>query len=103
MLSKNLAFFYPYIKVSPWYQWTRYTGEIKDFTANFTDATSGTVLVDSSNQGIAPSSTVIIRDLSFILSAGFELALGKVVITPGGSFNVNTKTFNAALNIRLQF
>lgn len=103
MLSKKLAIFYPYLKISPWYQWTRYTGEIAGFSANFTDSATGTVLVDSANQGIAPSSTIFIRDLSFIISAGFEMALGKVVITPGGSFNVNTKTFNAALNVRLQF
>lgn len=103
MLSKKLAIFYPYIKVSPWYQWTKYTGQISDFTANFTDSATGTVIVDSANQGIAPSSTILIHDLSFLISTGFEMALGKVVITPGGSFNVNTKTFNAALNIRLQF
>lgn len=102
-LSKKLAVFYPYIKISPWYQWTTYTGAIEGFSASFSDNTTGAELVSSAGQGIAPASTITVRDLSFILSGGVEIALGKVVVTPGATFNINTKTFNGSLNVRLQF
>ncbi len=103
MISKKLLIFFPYIKFSPWYQWTNCTGGIEGFAATFNDTATGTELVSSVSQGIAPGASVVIHDLSFIISGGIEIALGKFIITPGGSFNVNTKTFNAALNMRLQF
>lgn len=103
IVSKKLLIFFPYLKISPWYQWTNFTGEIDGFIATFNDTDDGTELISSEDQGIEPGATTTIHDLSFIISGGVEIALGKFILTPGGSFNVNTKTFNASLNMRLQF
>jgi hypothetical protein len=104
ILSKKLLVFYPFIKISPWYQWGRYNGSIDGFKAAFytNEDLSGTPIVET-GEGDDPTSLLTKNDLSLILAAGFEVALGKFVLTPSGSFDVGTKRFHANLSMRLQF
>lgn len=102
IISKKLLIFYPFLKISPWYQWGRYNGSIEGFKAAFYDneELSGDPIVETAEN---PVSVLTKNDLSLILAAGFEVALGKFILTPSGSFDVGTKQFHANLSMRLQF
>jgi hypothetical protein len=100
-ISKKLSIFYPFFKVSPYYQWTTYTGNIEDLVLGFYNNPDGTGEIVSSD-GIDPA-VVAIRDMSLLLSAGFELVLGKFIIMPAASFDVGTAKFHANLAFRLHF
>ncbi|MEW5814421.1 MAG: hypothetical protein AB1798_03360 [Spirochaetota bacterium] len=102
IISKKLLIFYPFIKISSWYQWTQYKAQLNPFSAAFYNA-GGDVIVDSETQGITPNALLKIQDLSLIFSSGFEIALGKFIILPHGSFNLAARTFNAVLSFRFQF
>ncbi|MFW5768456.1 MAG: hypothetical protein ACOCYA_00230 [Spirochaetota bacterium] len=100
-ISKKLSIFYPFFKVSPYYQWTTYTGNIESLNLGFYTNQDGTGEIVSTDS-IDPA-VVAIRDLSLLLSAGFELVLGKFIIMPAASFDVGTAKFHANLAFRLHF
>ena len=102
-ISKKLSIFYPFFKVSPYYQWTYYSGDIENFNAGFYNSGTDAEIVTAADQGIDPGAVVAISDLSLLLSAGFELVLGKFIIMPAASFDVGTAKFHANLAFRLHF
>lgn len=101
-ISKKLAIFYPYLRASGWYQWATYAGSVNDFSASLTEETTGTVLasIDSATAPIV--SSLAVRDMTFLVETGIEIALGGFIMTPGGSYNFGTKSFDASLGFRLQ-
>ncbi|TFG63326.1 MAG: hypothetical protein E4H36_05895 [Spirochaetales bacterium] len=101
-ISKKLAIFYPYLRIGGWYQWAAYEGSVADFSASLTDQTTNTVLasVDSTTAPII--STLAIRDMTLLVEGGIEIALGGFIITPSGSYNLGSNSFDASLAFRLQ-
>ena len=98
-ISKKLLIFYPFFKVSAWYQWAEYTAGVTGFVAQFVDS-GGNVLVEAET---SPESLIQSRDLKVLLSGGFELALGKFSFVPNASFDIMSKSFMANLGMKLQF
>jgi hypothetical protein len=98
VISKKIKFFVPFFGISAWYQWAKYTAGMDDFLSIIED--SGHNEVDRSTEG--PEAEVKIRELSFLLSAGFELVLWRFVFTPYATYSFQTKTFSANMEIRLE-
>ena len=96
-LSKRLAFFIPFISISGWYQMTNLVA-----AADF-QATLGPVEAPLLDENIAPSATLSIQDLSFLLRGGFELKLGPVHLVPEATYNLGTGFLSADIGLRFQF
>lgn len=96
-VSKKLGFFIPYIAVSPWYQWARFTGTVSDFVAT---AGAGDYTAQG---GEDPSADVSVLDLSLLFSGGFELKLGGFVLQFDASYSLTGRSPGANLGMRLQF
>ncbi len=96
-VSKKLGFFIPYLAVSPWYQWARYTGTVRDFVAT---AGAGDYTAQG---GRDPSAEVSVLDLSLLLSGGFELKMGGFVLQADAAYSLTGKSLGANLGMRLQF
>ena len=92
-VSKKFLFFAPYFKVSSYYQWSSYTGEIKDYSVQVINVT------DSEN----PLSVLSVNDLSVILGSGFELIFGGFSLVPGATYNLSSGSLAAIFAIRAQF
>ena len=99
-ISKKLLIFYPFFKVSAWYQWAQYSADVSSFVAQFVDSGTGDPIVTADT---APASTIQSRDLKVILATGFEIALGKFSFIPNASFDVMAGSFMANLGLKLQF
>jgi hypothetical protein len=95
-VSKKLGFFIPYIAVSPWYQWARFNGTVSDFVAT---AGAGDYTAQG---GRDPSAEVSVLDLSLLLSGGFELKLGGLVLQFDASYSLTGRSLGANLGMRLQ-
>ncbi|MBT3274250.1 MAG: hypothetical protein HN368_13925 [Spirochaetales bacterium] len=97
-LSKKLGFFVPFMRFGAWYQWTEYSAGIQDLVITM----SSDVLTEPlSASGTDPAAAVLIKDLSFIPSVGFELMMKKTSIIVSGSYNTSAGSIGA--NVSLQF
>jgi len=96
-LSKRLGVFIPFVRVSPWYHWIRYTGEVKDF-----EATAGGESYIAQG-GKDPSAEKNIYDLDVLFAGGFDIKLGKFAILAEGSYSLDSRAFGAGLGMRFQF
>jgi hypothetical protein len=101
-VSKELLIFFPFLKISPYYQWSQFDGKIDSFDARFTNE-DGKVIASTKKQDISPQALLTTSDLSLLLEAGVEIKIGKFYLVPYASFSVPTRTFAAALTMRLQF
>lgn len=99
-VSKTLLFFAPFVKITGYYQWTRYTGGIENLQVTMTNS----ALPDLDPivaTGTDPVSEQRISDLSFVGSAGFELVFGKLSFIAQGAYDVGSAT--PAANVSIQF
>lgn len=78
-LSKRLAFFVPWIRLSGWYQWGAFDAALSGISA--TIATTST---------LSPKAHEEASGLTFLLSGGFGLKLGPLGLNIGGSYNPKT-------------
>lgn len=91
--SKRLWIFTPYVKLMPWYQWASYSGGIDNFTQS----------IASGYGGFAPSASITLNDIGFLMDGGVEIALGGFKLVPNGSYDILDNTFSVNLSLRGQF
>ena len=92
--SKSLAFFVPFLRISPYLQRSRYLGTVDNF-----DATQG----GNSYTADDPEAEVVSYDLAMLLATGFDIRLGKSAIFLHGNYSTGTGSFGADLGFRLGF
>lgn len=97
-ISKKLLFFVPFVRLGAWYQWTNYDAGITDLVITMS---SDALPQDLSASGTDPVVAQKIRDLSFVPSVGFELAIGKFSLIVFGMYNTASSSLGA--NASLQF
>lgn len=98
-ISKRFSFFIPFFKVGAYYQWTQYSGGMRDFHARIEDSV-GNIIVKTDK---GPEAVVNISELSIILNGGFELKMGGFVLVPYSTFNMTTQSFTINLETRSEF
>jgi hypothetical protein len=96
-VSKKLAFFVPFVKLSSYYHIASFKGEVSDFEAR----ANGDIY--SVQGGEDPSVEVTARDLAFLTTAGFEILLGKFAILFDGNYSFDTSAFALNFGIRMGF
>lgn len=101
--SKRWFHFTPYLRLSPWYEWASYTGEVKNFAYSLTTSSGGAVSGVTPPASSTPSASKSLRGLSFLVAGGVEINLGGFSIVPSGSFDLTNESFGAALSTRYQF
>ena len=97
-VSKKLLFFVPFARLGAWYQWTNYHAGISDLEVTLSGGALPQAITAS---GTDPVVDRQIRDLSFVPSVGFELAMGKSSLIVFGTYN--TSSSSLAANVSLQF
>ncbi len=78
-VSKRLAFFVPYLKLSGWYQWGVYDASVKNLSATI-----------STTSALNPTAHEELSGLDFLVSAGFGLKFGAFGLNIGGSYDPRT-------------
>jgi len=91
-ISKRLAFFVPYLKLSGWYQWGTFDASLEKLSATI-----------STTSTLNPTAHKETSGLNFLVSAGFGLKLGPVGLNIGGSYNPRTNFPAATLGLSGQF
>lgn len=84
-LSKTFLILTPFIKISPWYQWTSFSSLI-DFTATATVSAGETSQDETIALYINPQTSV--QDMSVFLTTGVELKLLILVLSTSVSMNL---------------
>ena len=97
-ISKKLLFFVPFVRFGAWYQWTNFYAGITDLVITMS---SDLLPEPLTARGTDPVVVQQIRDLSFVPSAGFELAIGKFSFIVYGMYNTSSNSLGA--NVSLQF
>jgi hypothetical protein len=77
-VSKQFSFIIPFMKVSAYYQWTRFTGGMSEFNAAIENEL-GDIIVETED---GPESVVNISELSIIVNGGFEIKMGSFFLVP---------------------
>jgi len=96
--SKSLAFFVPFLRISPYLQRSRFLGTVDNF-----DATQGGSSFSDSSIADDPEAEVISYDLAMLVATGFDIRLGKSAIFLHGNYSTGTGSFGADLGFRLGF
>ena len=93
-VSKELGFFVPFVGVSPYYQFSGFSGGVgtEDFPFDaFVDYDGGdddrdVAYPDPVNN--PPATTLLDNDLTFVVFGGFDLVFGRLAMEFHGSYNV---------------
>jgi hypothetical protein len=97
--SKTLAFFVPYVRVSPYVQRSRFAGVAENFEANL-----GTGETYSDNPNTEdPEGEVISYDMALMLSTGFDIKIWSGGIFVHGNYSTGTNAFGADVGFRIAF
>ena len=97
--SKTLAFFVPYVRVSPYVQRSRFAGVAENFEANLG---TGEKYSDNPNTD-DPEGEVISYDMALMLSTGFDIKIWTGGIFVHGNYSTGTNAFGADVGFRIAF
>jgi hypothetical protein len=96
-VSKTLAFFVPYLRLSGYYQASTFNGAVKDFNATVGSASY------KDQGGNDPEAEATSYDFALKPALGFELNLGGFGLLAEGSYSNVSESFEAHLGLRTQF
>ena len=102
-LSKKVLFFVPYIKFSSWYQSANYAAEASNFEATLDKSDPLPDIIFTEQTDDLPGADLTLKELSFLLGAGFELKFGKFAILAAGSYSLGSGSLGVNVGTRIAF
>jgi hypothetical protein len=97
-ISKKLLFVAPFLRMGAWYQWASYDAKIENLFISMTAAGMGTLSV----KGYVAPTQQLIHDMSFVLTPGLEIILGKASLILQGSFDTASATPAASASFQFR-
>lgn len=103
-VSRKLGVFVPFIGLSPYYQFSGFSGGIAGFNEDtvYVDYNDGDPVQDVVYNGSEPATTFVDNDLSLLVFGGFEFVLKNVAFQFHGSYLVGETWPAATVGIRWQ-
>ncbi len=97
-ISKKLAFFVPFIAVTPYFQQSTFSAGIKNF-----DLTVGGTSYQEQSGGSEPGATVNLYDFALAARGGFDLVFGGFGLFLHGQYSLTTMAPAVTTGMRLSF
>jgi len=102
-ISKKLAFFVPFVSVTPYYQRSSFSGAINGFTAEIGEPGDAGYISYTEQGGDDPGAVVNVYDFALATRAGFDLVFGGFGFFVHGQYSLATNAFGATTGLRFSF